>query len=84
MVGGVNQRNIERVIEFARGGFGCVEIFFWRTTPGYEPDPGQFPDGLRGLKGVDVALVFTGCSSCWAQRDLAALPEFWPDWACCA
>jgi hypothetical protein len=52
MVGGVNQKNIDQVIEFARGGFGCVEIFWERSTPSYEPNPGQFPDGLAGLKTV--------------------------------
>ncbi len=52
MVGGVNQKNIDQVIEFARGGFGCIEIFWERSTPSYEPNPQQFPDGLAGLKTV--------------------------------
>ena len=39
MVSGVNQQNIDQVIEFARGGFGCVEIFWERSTPTYEPNP---------------------------------------------
>ena len=52
MVGGVNQQNIDQVIEFARGGFGCIEIFWERSTPSYEPNPAQFPDGLAGLKAV--------------------------------
>jgi hypothetical protein len=52
MVSGVNQKNIDQVIDFARGGFGCVEIFWERSTPSYEPNPAQFPDGLAGLKRV--------------------------------
>ncbi len=32
MVGSVNQRNIDQVVEFAKGGFGCVEIF-WNARP---------------------------------------------------
>lgn len=52
MVSGINQQNVDQVIEFARGGFGCVEIFWWRSTPSYEPSPQQFPDGLAGLKRV--------------------------------
>ena len=52
MVGGVNQKNIDQVLEFAKGGFGCVEIFWERSTPSYEPNPRQFPDGLAGLKTV--------------------------------
>ncbi|MCY2988645.1 MAG: hypothetical protein NTY19_12365 [Planctomycetota bacterium] len=52
MVSGVNQQNIDQVIEFARGGFGCVEIFWERSTPAYEPNPRLFPDGLAGLKTV--------------------------------
>lgn len=52
MCGGVNQQNIDQVIEFARGGFGCIEIFWERSTPSHEPNPAQFPDGLAGLKAV--------------------------------
>ncbi len=52
MVSGVNQQNIDQVIEFARGGFGCVEIFWERSTPSYDPNPRQFPDGPAGLKAV--------------------------------
>jgi len=52
MCSGVNQQNIDQVIEFARGGFGCIEIFWERSTPSYEPNPALFPDGLAGLKAV--------------------------------
>jgi hypothetical protein len=52
MVGGINHRNVDKVIELARGGFGCVELMWWRSTPTYEPDPSQFPGGLAGLKAV--------------------------------
>jgi hypothetical protein len=52
MVGGVNQKNVDQVVEFARGGFGCIELFWERSTPTYEPNPGLFPDGLPGLKRV--------------------------------
>ena len=52
MVGGVNRRNVDKVIEFAKGGFGCVEIFWERSTPTYEPNPQLFPDGLAGMKRV--------------------------------
>ena len=52
MVSGVNQQNIDQVIEFARGGFGCIEIFWEKSTPTYWPNPQQFPDGIAGLKQV--------------------------------
>jgi len=52
MVGGINHRNADEVIRFAKGGFGCIELTWWRTTPTYEPNPAQFPDGLAGLKNV--------------------------------
>ena len=60
MVGGVTQRNIDRVIEFAKGGFGCVELFFNRSTPSYEPNPAEFPDGFRGLREVADKLHAAG------------------------
>ena len=52
MVYGLSQKNIDEVLELARGGFGCIETFWWRTTPSYEPNPEQFPDGLAGMKQV--------------------------------
>ncbi len=52
MVAGVNQNNVDQVIDFARGGFGCIEIFWEKSTPTYAPNPQQFPDGVAGLKQV--------------------------------
>jgi hypothetical protein len=52
MVGGINHRNADEVIRFAKGGFGCVELTWWHSTPTYEPEPAQFPGGLAGLKQV--------------------------------
>ncbi len=47
-----SQQNIDQVIDFAKGGFGCIELFWSRSTPGYEPNPQLFPDGLAGMKRV--------------------------------
>jgi len=53
MIGGISAKNVDQVIEFAKGGFGCVELTTWnRSTPSYEPDPNQFPGGLAELKQV--------------------------------
>ncbi len=52
MVSGVTPENVDRVIEFAKGGFGCIELDCWKSTPTYEPNPRLFPDGLAGLKKV--------------------------------
>jgi len=53
MIGGISAKNVDQVIEFAKGGFGCVELTTWnRSTPSYEPDPHQFPGGLAELKQV--------------------------------
>jgi hypothetical protein len=52
MVGGVGQRNVDQIVDFAKGGFGCIELFWSRSTPGYEPDLALFPDGLAGMKRV--------------------------------
>lgn len=52
MVGGISEQNVDQVVEFAKGGFGCVEIYPWRSTPSYELNPGQFPSGMAGLKKV--------------------------------
>jgi len=52
MVSGINQRNADDVIRFAEGGFGCVELTWWRSTPTYEPNPAQFPEGMVGLRAV--------------------------------
>jgi hypothetical protein len=48
---GANERNIDKVVEFAKGGFGCVEIVGWEhSTPTYAVNRGAFPNGLAGLK----------------------------------
>ncbi|MBI3920854.1 MAG: hypothetical protein HY318_05490 [Armatimonadetes bacterium] len=52
MAHGVGEKNIDRVLEFARGGFGCIEIYPWRSMPSYELNPGLFPNGMEGLKKV--------------------------------
>ena len=53
MAVGASEENIDDVIEFARGGFGCVEIVnWWHSTPTYAPSPKLFPHGLAGLKEV--------------------------------
>ncbi len=52
MIGGISHKNVDQVIEFAKGGFGCVELMWFRSTPTYEPDPSSFPGGLAGLKKV--------------------------------
>lgn len=52
MVNGITPRNVDAVIEFARGGFGCVEIQWWKSTPTYEPNPRLFPGGLTEMKQV--------------------------------
>lgn len=53
MAVGASQANIDEVIAFARGGFGCVEIVnWWHSTPTYAPHPELFPDGMAGLRQV--------------------------------
>ncbi len=68
MAVGVTEQNIDAVIDFARGGFGCIEILnWWESTPTYEPDRKLFPNGMAGLKtcadkihaaGLQVGLHF--------------------------
>ena len=51
MAAGASEANIDEVVEFARGGFGCVELMnWWHSTPTYEPNPSLFPRGLEGMK----------------------------------
>ena len=50
MASGVGEHNIDQVIEFAKGGFGCIEIYPWSSTPSYRLNPKLFPNGLAGLK----------------------------------
>jgi len=51
MAGGASEANLDEVVEFARGGFGCVELLnWWHSTPTYAPHPALFPNGLAGMK----------------------------------
>ncbi len=54
MAFGVTEANVDEVIEFARGGFGCIEISdgWWESTPTYAPNRGLYPDGMESLKRV--------------------------------
>ena len=45
-------QNADQVVQFAKGGFGCVELMWFHSTPTYEPEPSLFPGGLAGLKKV--------------------------------
>ena len=50
MAYGAGEEDINRVIAFARGGFGCIELNPWASTPTYGISPKLFPHGLAGLK----------------------------------
>ena len=51
MAFGATERNIDEVIELAKGGFGCVELVsWWESTPTYNVNPKSFTGGLAGLK----------------------------------
>jgi hypothetical protein len=52
MAHGVGEQNVDQVIEFAKGGFGCIEIYPWLSTPSYKLNPKLFPNGMKGLKTV--------------------------------
>lgn len=52
MVHDLGEANVDEVIRIARGGFGCIEFYPWRSTPSYELNPALFPNGLAGLKTV--------------------------------
>ncbi|MGI5922936.1 MAG: hypothetical protein ACOX9E_03235 [Lentisphaeria bacterium] len=54
MAFGVTEANVDEVIEFARGGFGCIEISdgWWDSTPTYAPNRNLYPDGMESLKRV--------------------------------
>ena len=53
MAAGVTEENVDQVVEFARGGFGCIEILnWWNSTPTYGVDPQLYPRGLDGLRAV--------------------------------
>jgi hypothetical protein len=48
----VGEENVDDIVEFARGGFGCIEIYPWSSTPTYGLNVGLFPHGMAGLKKV--------------------------------
>jgi hypothetical protein len=48
----VGEHNIDQVLEFAKGGFGCIELYPWHSTPTYGINRDLFPKGLAGLKEV--------------------------------
>ena len=51
MASGLNERNVDQVVEFAKGGFGCIEIISWaHSYPTYSIRRGTFPNGLAGLR----------------------------------
>ena len=53
MVSGASEANIDEVIEFARGGFGCIELLnWWHSTPSYAPSRTLYPNGLAGMRTV--------------------------------
>ena len=52
MVHDLGEANVDEIIRIARGGFGCIEFYPWRSTPSYEINPSLFPHGLEGLKTV--------------------------------
>lgn len=52
MVHDCGEENIDQVLEFARGGFGCIEIYPWRSTATYGLNPSLFPNGMAGLKAL--------------------------------
>lgn len=52
MVHNLGEHNVDEIIEMAKGGFGCIEFYPWRSTPSYRLNPKLFPNGLAGLKKV--------------------------------
>ncbi|MEN6544814.1 MAG: hypothetical protein ABFE07_02135 [Armatimonadia bacterium] len=52
MVHDLSEANVDQVVEAARGGFGCIEFYPWRSTPSYQLNPKAFPHGMDGLKAV--------------------------------
>lgn len=52
MVHNLSENNVQDVIDLARGGFGCIEFYPWRSTPSYRLNEGLFPHGMAGLKKV--------------------------------
>lgn len=61
MAAGASEANIDEVIEFARGAFGCIELLnWWHSTPTYEPHRGLFPNGLEGMAAVAEKISAAG------------------------
>lgn len=52
MVHDLSEANVDDVVAAARGGFGCIEFYPWKSTPSYELNPAAFPHGMHGLKAV--------------------------------
>ena len=52
MLSNVSRQNIDQVIELAKGGFGCIELTWWKSVPGYEPNPKLFPNGWADMRRV--------------------------------
>jgi len=48
----LTEDNVDQVIEFARGGFGTIEIYPFSSTPSYVINRQSYPNGLEGLKKV--------------------------------
>lgn len=78
MAHGITPQNADEVIKFAKGGFGCIEFDWWKSTPTYEPNPKLFPDGLPGLQrvadkihaaGLQVGLHIMSGMVGWGPKD---------------
>lgn len=54
MAGRVTEENVEEVIDFAKGGFGCIEMTdgWYDSSPTYEPHKSTYPNGMKSLKAV--------------------------------
>jgi hypothetical protein len=48
----LSEANVDDIIRFAKGGFGCIEFYPWHSTASYQLNPGLFPHGLEGLRQV--------------------------------
>lgn len=61
MAYGTNETNVDAVIEFARNGFGCIELLnWWESTPTYAPSRRDFPGGMAGLKACAARIHAAG------------------------
>ncbi len=74
----LGEDNVDDAIELARGGFGCIEIYPWRSTPTYGLNPALFPHGMAGLKmvadkihaaGLQLGLHSMQGMVAWGARD---------------